>query len=329
MIQVNDFSAFFGILGATKGGPVGSVEGEKRNIGRQPWQVILSAGLVGLIALSVAATESFLAAVVVISIVTMVGIFRFVFRSGRAFCITLANLVGVYACLFLFFFESNFRAASPWALSLGFALPLLGFLGGSFRHRMAVSELADGDQLRNERPLQVLAWLVPVLAIGALTFFVPGTVASPGPINAALLAASGAIAVIVFAVSRDIALFLRDTGSLFDEFFRRIAGLAVPAFAFLTFYSLLVILFASLYAVLDHATGGANFRIDGVVRAITFPESLYFSVMTLSTVGYGDIAPASSAIRVIAAAEIVSGILLLLFGFNEIFSFARNQDRPR
>ena len=51
--------------------------------------------------------------------------------------------------------------------------------------------------------------------------------------------------------------------------------------------------------------------------------------MTLSTVGYGDIAPASSAIRVIAAAEIVSGILLLLFGFNEIFSFARNQDRPR
>ncbi len=308
---------------------VATEAGEKRKIGRRPWQVILSAGLVGLIALSVAATESLLAAVVIVSIVTMVGIFRFVFRSGRAFCITLANLVGVYACLFLFFFESNFRSAAPWALSLGFALPLLGFLGGSFRHRVAVSDLADTDRLRDERPLQILAWLVPVLAVGALTFFVPTVAGSPGLIDAALLAASSAIAVIAFAVSRDIAVFLRDTGSLFDEFFRRIAALVIPAFAFLTFYSLLVILFASLYAVLDHAMGGANFRIDGVARAITFPESLYFSVMTLSTVGYGDIAPASSAIRVVAAAEIVSGILLLLFGFNEIFSFARSQDRGR
>jgi hypothetical protein len=48
-----------------------------------------------------------------------------------------------------------------------------------------------------------------------------------------------------------------------------------------------------------------------------------------STVGYGDIAPASSAIRLVASAEIVSGILLLLFGSNEIFSFSRNRDlRP-
>jgi voltage-gated potassium channel Kch len=181
------------------------------------------------------------------------------------------------------------------------------------------------QELSQERLLQVLAWLVPVFGVGALTFFVPRIESSQALVSGALLAACAAIALIVFGVSRDIALFLRETGWLFDEFFYRAAGLLVPAFAFLSFYSLLVILFAALYAVLDQATGGANFRIDGIARAITFPESLYFSVMTLSTVGYGDIAPATSGIRVIAAAEIVSGILLLLFGFNEIFSFARRR----
>lgn len=303
----------------------------KRAVRRnRPWQVVLSAGLVGLIALSVAATQSYLAVMVVVSIVAMVGIFRVVFQSGRAFCVTLANLVGVYACLFLFFTESNFEKASVWALSLAFSLPLLGFLAGSFRHRAAITLVAESGPPRDERQLpSVVAWLVPVFAVGAVSFLVPGIGIAGAFVDVALLAASGAIALIVFAVSRDIAIFLRDTGMLFDEFFQRITALAVPAFAFLTFYSLLVILFAALYSVLDRVLGGTDFRIDGVVRAITFPESLYFSLMTLSTVGYGDIAPASSAIRLIAAAEIVSGILLLLFGFNEIFSFSRSHDHRR
>jgi voltage-gated potassium channel len=299
-------------------------------IGRHPWQVILSVVLVGLIALSVAASESYLAAVVVVSIVAMVVMFRLVFKSGRAFCITLANLVGVYACLFLFFSESNFADASTWSLSLGFVLPLLGFVAGTFRHRAAIAHVAETTLRREERRLpRALAWLVPVFGVGALSCLVPDAGFSRLWIDLALLAASGTIAVIVFAVSRDVAAFLHDTGLLFDEFFRRIAALAVPAFAFLTFYSLLVILFATVYSVLDHAMGGGDFRIDGTIRAITFAESLYFSLMTLSTVGYGDIAPLTGAIRLVAAAEIISGILLLLFGFNEIFSFSHGRDRRR
>jgi voltage-gated potassium channel len=297
---------------------------------RHPWQMVLSVALVGLIALSVAASESFLAAVVVVSIVAMVGVFRFAFQSGRAFCITLGNLVGVYACLFLFFSESNFAKAGAWSLSLGFVLPLVGFVAGTFRHRAVITRVAKSSVGREERKLPgVLAWLAPVFGVGALSCLVPGASLSGIGIDLALLVASGTIAIIVFAVSRDVAEFLRDTGLLFDEFFHRIAGLVVPAFAFLTFYSLLVILFATVYAVLDHAMGGNDFRIDGAVRAISFPESLYFSLMTLSTVGYGDIAPASSAIRLVAAAEIVSGILLLLFGFNEIFNFSHGRNGRR
>jgi voltage-gated potassium channel len=302
----------------------------RKRINHHPWQVVLSAVLVGLIALSVAASESYLAVAVVVAIVAIVAIFRMVFQSSRAFCITLANLVGVYACLFLFFSESNFHEASEWAQSLAFALPLIGFVAGSLRHRAAITTVAESDELREARPsLGVLTWLLPVFGVGALSFFVPAASLAGVWVDGALLIACGAIALIAFGVSYDIAVFLSDTGSLFDEFFRRIAALAVPAFAFLTFYSLLVILFAAIYSVLDHAMGAANFRIDGAVRAITFPESLYFSLMTLSTVGYGDIAPASSIIRLVAAAEIVSGILLLLFGFNEIFSFSRSHDRRR
>jgi uncharacterized membrane protein HdeD (DUF308 family) len=49
---------------------------------RHPWQLLLSAVLVVFVALSIAASESFLAAVVVLCILAMVAIFRFVFASG-------------------------------------------------------------------------------------------------------------------------------------------------------------------------------------------------------------------------------------------------------
>ena len=56
------------------------------------------------------------------------------------------------------------------------------------------------------------------------------------------------IGLIVLGVSRHVAIFLVDAGLLFDEFFQRMSRLAVPAFAFLTFYALLVILFASIFS---------------------------------------------------------------------------------
>lgn len=296
----------------------------------RPWAIIASGCLVGLVVLSVAASESYLAVVVVVSILAIVAIFRLTFQSGRTFCITLANLVAVYACLFLFFAESNFRQAGATALSMAFVIPLVGFVAGSFRRRAVIIRVAEAETPYSTRlALGIFAWLLPVLGIGAMTFLVPAALSSDRMVDVALIVASGAISLIVYAVSPNIAVFLRDTAALFDEFFGRIAGLAVPAFAFLTFYSLLVILFAALYTVLDHAMGGSNFQIGAISRTITFPESLYFSLMTLSTVGYGDIAPASNAIRVVAAAEIVSGILLLLFGFNEIFSFSRESNRRR
>ena len=60
-------------------------------------------------------------------------------------------------------------------------------------------------------------------------------------------------------------------------------------------------------------------------RDITFPESVYFSIITLSTVGYGDVVPYSDLVRIIVASEIVFGVLLILFGFSEILRYSRER----
>jgi voltage-gated potassium channel len=68
--------------------------------------------------------------------------------------------------------------------------------------------------------------------------------------------------------------------------------------------------------------------IDGRPRDITFPESLYFSLVTLSTVGYGDIQPHTGFARLITAIEILLGVLLLLFGFSAIISHRSDWRSP-
>jgi len=51
---------------------------------------------------------------------------------------------------------------------------------------------------------------------------------------------------------------------------------------------------------------------------LSFSDTIYFSVITLSTVGYGDITPVGPLVRALATVEVVAGLLLLLFGFAEI-----------
>jgi voltage-gated potassium channel len=99
----------------------------------------------------------------------------------------------------------------------------------------------------------------------------------------------------------------------------------VPAFAFLTLYSILVIVFACLYRLVDVASAESYFRIGDEVRDITFPEALYFSVSTLSTVGYGDIAPLGNLMRLIAVFEVVAGVLLFMFGVSELLTYSRER----
>jgi voltage-gated potassium channel len=171
--------------------------------------------------------------------------------------------------------------------------------------------------------LGAFLWLFPTFIVGGGVLLL-SHVAEP-LVNSAmvLLGAMTLIGLIVFTVSRDVAIFLVDAGLLFEEFFFRIQRLVVPAFAFLTFYSLLIILFASAYHVLSQDTGSAHFYVGGNPQALSFSESIYFSIVSISTVGYGDIVPHSSLARLLASIEVVFGFMLLLFGVSELLEYTR------
>ena len=71
--------------------------------------------------------------------------------------------------------------------------------------------------------------------------------------------------------------------------------------------------FAGLFLILACAFFYAGFGlvwVNGAARGINFGESLYFSIVTYTTVGYGDYMPADFLTRVFAGGEALSGILL-------------------
>jgi voltage-gated potassium channel len=116
----------------------------------------------------------------------------------------------------------------------------------------------------------------------------------------------------------NIAVFLLDSSLLFEQLFRRLGRLVTAAFAFLSFYTLLVIAFGAVYRLLSHWALSPQFAVGGVMRELAFSEALYFSLVTLATLGYGDVVPVAAAARILVAIQTVTGLLLLLFGFAEI-----------
>ena len=70
----------------------------------------------------------------------------------------------------------------------------------------------------------------------------------------------------------------------------------------------LVTIFGSLIYLIEDPKDGFT----------SIPKSIYWSIVTLTTVGYGDITPLSYSLRIIASIQILFGVLLLLFGFAEI-----------
>ena len=83
---------------------------------------------------------------------------------------------------------------------------------------------------------------------------------------------------------------------------------------------------AAIYSLIDRIQPGHQFSVSGEMRGLSFAESLYYSVTTVATVGYGDILPVADSVRMLSAIEVVTGILLLLFGFAELIRAQRGRD---
>jgi hypothetical protein len=74
-------------------------------------------------------------------------------------------------------------------------------------------------------------------------------------------------------------------------------------------YLLLALLWATLYLAIDaFSPGSIQIGSHGDDRQT---ELLYFSLITLSTIGYGDIVPLSGEARILAALEGVTGVLYI------------------
>ena len=285
-----------------------------------------TASMVLLVAFAVTYRPEAFFFTILVAIAGAVAAIYLMFPGSQFFSVALANFLGVYTCIFIFFVEANFYEIHLAAKLAGYVLPMLAFVGGASARRSQIRAIVTSERLRDERHLgHVFLWLVPVFAIGGLTFLIPGRGFSPVTVDVLFLVAMAGISGIILVVSRDVSASLIDVGLLFDDFFRRMAELVVPAIAFFSFYSVLVLIFGSIYRILDRFTFDAHFMIEGAAREITFSEAMYFSIITLSTVGYGEIYPRTDLVRVIVAVEIILGVLLLLFGFSEIISYSRGK----
>jgi len=76
-------------------------------------------------------------------------------------------------------------------------------------------------------------------------------------------------------------------------------------------YLMLGLMFTMAYWLVDQLTpGGAfSFNTNAGTRSINGFNGFYFSFITLSTVGYGDITPVSKVARMLAAMEAMTGLL--------------------
>ena len=182
--------------------------------------------LIGLIAFATAEAVNYFFVVMPVAVAACVAFFFIVFPGRRFLPIAFANYIGVYACVFAFFKEANFAPLHGWPVAIGFLMPVIAFLAGTWIRRDRILGVVTSDHVRDGRRLyRILAWLLPVGAVGVASFFLPALALGEPAWDASLLVAMGLIAVVVFAVSRDVCVFLLDTGLLFEEFFERKLGI--------------------------------------------------------------------------------------------------------
>lgn len=291
--------------------------------------IIFTVSLLGLIALALGDTRPGIAFTVLLSVLVLAVSFHFILPGGDFFSAVFTNSIGIYACIYVFFLGENFRQSETLAQEIGFVLPLAGFLVGViWRRNVIVGRVKSSRGDIKIDIVDLALWVSPLAAVAAASFILPINEMGPLEQDTALIFAMLIIGLTAALTAPGIAAFLLDTAILSENFFVNAGQLVKPAFAFLTCYSLLTIIYGCLYTIIDRFSLTPNFSTTGGSHAITLSEGLYLSVVTLSTVGYGDLTASSGIARALVASEIVTGVLLLLFGVQAILSPDRSTDRP-
>lgn len=253
-----------------------------------------------------------------------VGALYLLFPHGPQFALGTANGLAMYACLFAVLGRAGFPDARDWARPLAFLLPVLGFLLACWIRRDRLRAWTQGKETTDLSHLPRFArWLAAIGAVGVVSLTLPVNRLDGTGQSFALLAAMAVIAGISAVSVGDVVRLLVDLAALFREMGRRLAHLVVPVTAYSSLWALLTVAFGCLYRIADGLSRAPLFiGMSGPLR-LSFSDALHFSVVTLSTVGYGDIHPADDGIRLLAGIQMLLGQLLLLFGFYEIMRGSR------
>lgn len=247
------------------------------------------------------------------------GSLHLVFPHGLLFALGLANGLAIYVCLFVVIGRASFPDAEDWSRSAGFLLPVLAFVLACVARRRSLRAAASSERGADLRHLPRFArWMVPVAVIGTFSLSLPINRATAEWQTVALLAAMAAISGIAATSVGPIVRLLVDVSVIMRLVGRRVQVLAVPIATYVSLFALLAVAFGCLYRIADGFSRGHIFLLMGQPGRISFSDALHFSIVTLSTVGYGDIQPSDDGIRLLAAIQMILGQLLLLFGFAEI-----------
>jgi len=145
-----------------------------------------------------------------------------------------------------------------------------------------------------------IAWIAIAVSLGAgvLSVTVP---------NLLLIGVAGisALALLAWVCWLITAFVLRARTITRDTLFAAACG-----------YLLLGVLFALVFGILDAATPGVAQlpgATGGPLGGTSLGEAVYFSYVTLTTLGYGDISPAGPLARAVAPVEALIGQLYLAF----------------
>jgi hypothetical protein len=279
----------------------------------------LTLGFMLLVAMGVADQGwAFAAAALLIASLAMGGLYL-IFPHGLLFALGAANGLAIYVSLYVVIGRASFPDAADWSRSVAFLLPVLSFVLACWAQRdvLAGAAAAEGGADLRHFP-RFIRWLLPTGLIGIVSLTTPINRAGPEWQSLALLVAMGGIAVIgVFAVGHIVRLLV-DISAILRRVGHRLQFLAVPIATYVSLFALLSVAFACFYRIADGLSRGEVFVLMGTPQRLSFSDALHFSIVTLSTVGYGDIQPADDGIRLLAAIQMIMGQLLLLFGFAEI-----------
>ncbi|MCX7933040.1 MAG: potassium channel family protein [Rhodovarius sp.] len=285
----------------------------------------LTLGLLLLVAIAVDEQDfSFTFAALVVSGLALGGLYL-VFPQGLMFALGVATGLSAYMCLYVVIGRSAFPEAEAWAQPVGFTLPVVGFVLACWLRRTALRRLAQ--EAPDDRDLAHLPrfgrWLLLCTAVAATAMASPISRTDPLTQTLSLLVLQSLLGAISAWFVRDVVRLMVDIAGILALVSAQMRFLTVPIAAYLALFSLASVAFGCIYHIADEFSRTPLFEKGGAASHITFTDALHLSVMTLSTVGYGDVTPQDSGIRILAAVQAIIGQLLLLFGFAEIMRLGR------